>query len=53
MTSIGGLDVAFGARMQVVRTNVMTLALAGTGLANVTLYLSTSLIHTRKHLREV
>jgi len=36
MTSIGGLDVAFGARMQVVRTNVMTLALAGTGLANVT-----------------
>ena len=36
MSSIGGLDVAFGARMQVVRTNVMCLALAGTGLANVT-----------------
>ena len=36
MTSIGGLDVAFGARMQVVRTNVMCLALAGTGLANAT-----------------
>jgi hypothetical protein len=36
MTSIGGLDVAFGARMQVVRTNVMCLALADTGLANAT-----------------
>ena len=36
MTSIGGLDVAFGARMQVVRTNVMCLALASTGLANAT-----------------
>ena len=36
MTSIGGLDVAFGARMQVVRTNVMCLALADTGLANST-----------------
>ena len=36
MTSIGGLDVAFGARMQVVRTNVMCLALANTGLANAT-----------------
>lgn len=36
MASIGGLDVAFGARMQVVRTNVMCLALAGTGLANAT-----------------
>ena len=36
MTSIGGLDVAFGARMQVVRTNVLCLALAGTGLANAT-----------------
>lgn len=36
MTSIGGLDVAFGARMQVVRTNVMCLALASTGLANST-----------------
>lgn len=36
MTSIGGLDVAFGARMQVVRTNVMCLALATTGLANST-----------------
>tara|TARA_B100000902_G_C27138763_1_gene827489 strand:- start:170 stop:1024 length:855 start_codon:yes stop_codon:yes gene_type:complete len=36
MASIGGLDVAFGARMQVVRTNVMCLALADTGLANVT-----------------
>jgi hypothetical protein len=36
MTSIGGLDVAYGARMQVVRTNVMCLALADTGLANAT-----------------
>jgi hypothetical protein len=36
MTSIGGLDVAFGARMQVVRTNVMCLALASAGLANAT-----------------
>ena len=36
MTSIGGLDVAFGARMQVVRTNVLCLALANTGLANAT-----------------
>jgi len=36
MASIGGLDVAFGARMQVVRTNVMCLALADTGLANAT-----------------
>ena len=36
MTSIGGLDVAFGARMQVVRTNVMCLALTDTGLANST-----------------
>jgi hypothetical protein len=36
MTSIGGLDVAFGARMQVVRTNVLCLALAGTGLVNAT-----------------
>ena len=36
MTSIGGLDVAYGARMQVVRTNVMCLALASTGLANAT-----------------
>jgi len=36
MASIGGLDVAFGARMQVVRTNVMCLALADTGLANST-----------------
>ena len=36
MTSIGGLDVAYGARMQVVRTNVMCLALATTGLANAT-----------------
>ena len=36
MSSIGGLDVAFGARMQVVRTNVMCLALASTGLANAT-----------------
>ena len=36
MTSIGGLDVAFGARMQVVRTNVMCLAVASTGLANTT-----------------
>ena len=36
MTSIGGLDVAYGARMQVVRTNVMCLALANTGLANAT-----------------
>ena len=36
MSSIGGLDVAFGARMHVVRTNVMCLALADTGLANVT-----------------
>ena len=36
MTSIGGLDVAFGARMQVVRTNVMCLAIASTGLANST-----------------
>lgn len=36
MTSIGGLDVAYGARMQVVRTNVLCLALAGTGLANAT-----------------
>jgi hypothetical protein len=36
MTSIGGLDVAFGARMQVVRTNVMCLAVANTGLANST-----------------
>jgi hypothetical protein len=36
MTSSGGLDVAFGARMQVVRTNVMCLALASTGLANAT-----------------
>ena len=36
MTSIGGLDVAFGARMQVVRTNVMCLAPASTGLANAT-----------------
>ena len=36
MTSIGGLDVAFGARMQVVRTNVMCLAVATTGLANAT-----------------
>jgi hypothetical protein len=36
MASIGGLDVAYGARMQVVRTNVMCLALADTGLANAT-----------------
>lgn len=36
MASIGGLDVAFGARMQVVRTNVMCLAIAATGLANAT-----------------
>tara|TARA_B100001564_G_scaffold56777_1_gene43510 strand:+ start:74 stop:919 length:846 start_codon:yes stop_codon:yes gene_type:complete len=36
MASIGGLDVAFGARMQVVRTNVMCIALASTGLANST-----------------
>jgi len=36
MTSIGGLDVAFGARMQVVRTNVMCLAVATTGLAKST-----------------
>jgi len=36
MSSIGGLDVAFGARMQVVRTNVMCLALNTTGLANST-----------------
>ena len=36
MASIGGLDVAYGARMQVVRTNVMCLALASTGLANAT-----------------
>ena len=36
MTSIGGLDVAYGARMQVVRTNVLCLALASTGLANAT-----------------
>jgi len=36
MTSIGGLDVAFGARMQVVRTNVMCLAITNTGLANST-----------------
>ena len=36
MASIGGLDVAFGARMQVVRTNVMCLALTDTGLANAT-----------------
>ena len=36
MTSIGGLDVAYGARMQVVRTNVLCLALANTGLANAT-----------------
>jgi len=36
MALIGGLDVAFGARMQVVRTNVMCLALADTGLANST-----------------
>jgi len=36
MTSIGGLDVAFGARMQVVRTNVMCLAVATTGLAKAT-----------------
>ena len=36
MTSIGGLDVAYGARMQVVRTNVMCLALASAGLANAT-----------------
>ncbi len=36
MASIGGLDVAFGARMQVVRTNVMCLALTDTGLANST-----------------
>jgi len=36
MTSIGGLDVAFGARMQVVRTNVMCIAVASTGLANST-----------------
>jgi len=36
MASIGGLDVAYGARLQVVRTNVMCLALASTGLANAT-----------------
>ena len=36
MASIGGLDVAFGARMQVVRTNVMCIAIADTGLANST-----------------
>jgi len=36
MASIGGLDVAFGARLQVVRTNVMCVALAATGLANTT-----------------
>jgi hypothetical protein len=36
MASIGGLDVAYGARLQVVRTNVMCLALADTGLANAT-----------------
>jgi len=36
MSAIGGLDVAFGARMQVVRTNVMCVAIADTGLANST-----------------
>ena len=36
MASIGGLDVAFGARLQVVRTNVMCVAVASTGLANST-----------------
>jgi len=36
MASIGGLDVAFGARLQVVRTNVMCVAIASTGLANST-----------------
>jgi hypothetical protein len=36
MASIGGLDVAYGARLQVVRMNVMCLALADTGLANAT-----------------
>ena len=36
MSAIGGLDVAFGARMQVVRTNVMCIAIADTGLANST-----------------
>ena len=36
MASIGGLDVAYGARLQVVRTNVKCLALASTGLANAT-----------------
>ena len=36
MASIGGLDVAFGARMQVVRTNVMCIAITDTGLANST-----------------
>ena len=36
MASIGGLDVAYGARLQVVRTNVMCIALASAGLANTT-----------------
>lgn len=36
MGSIGGLDVPYGARTQVVRTNVMCVAIADTGLANAT-----------------
>lgn len=36
MGSLGGLDVAYGSSMQIVKTNVMCIALATTGLANVT-----------------
>ena len=33
MASIGGLDVAYGARLQVVRTNVMCVSVNGTGVS--------------------
>ena len=36
MGSLGGLDVAYGSNMQIVKTNVLCLALATTGLANST-----------------
>ncbi len=36
MGSLGGLDVAYGSNMQIVKTNVLCLALADTGLANST-----------------
>ena len=36
MGSLGGLDVAYGSSMQIVKTNVLCLAIASTGLANST-----------------